>query len=185
VAAVHHHSHPDSWGQIADQNLVDEVINEVTCSPVVHRDQNFIQPVGFSPTGILYLSTVTAVVKEEAVSGPCIVHQPLHVLNDVGAGGLATTTGEPWVVDKDASLLQRELNSAEQIQYRLDVIDASTKFTGLAKVIDSDEETTHAAPRVGLGDLIWVDGSDSAGEGRNWGWAIVPTLLRARGGTCK
>lgn len=125
------------------------VIYYMTGLPKVYRVDHFVVAIFFVSVQIFCLATVAGVVEKERVVSSRIFHQPVHSTEYIGLRRL--THWILLVVRKDHHIFSFVAKVSVEVRgHILDVVDASSKLTALAKIVDAYEKSLPPACAVGV-----------------------------------
>jgi hypothetical protein len=121
----------------------------------------------------------TRVVEEERIVGLGVLNEPVHGAQDVLLGRLAH--GVLLVVGQGDHVLALVTKGLHQVVgHVLNIVDATTELTFLAKVVDANQESLALAGTVGVLERVAVGGAMAEvlhALWRRWWGALTEVVL--------
>ena len=136
VATIHQHSDTDTLGDTFDQVFVQVVVDDLSGTFEVDRDQCFVVPVIFIAAFVNDTASVARVMDEHNIPSFGILSDPVECIHDVLFGGLMVVT----IIHQDQHILLLETLVLHQVGLDvLYVVMAATQLTLLADIIDTNK----------------------------------------------
>mmetsp|Transcript_23250 Transcript_23250/g.48336 ORF Transcript_23250/g.48336 Transcript_23250/m.48336 type:complete len:282 (-) Transcript_23250:61-906(-) len=142
VATIHQTSHDYASGHGSDQGGEQVIITNLTTLDIVHRDQCFIESIGFVAILIAQFATMARIVRKHHVAGLTFSHQLAVGGQNVVAGGFRVIA----IVHQDGDILFRKaVHILDVFNHIKGIIVASSQFSLLPHVVDGHHNGTSSS----------------------------------------